>query len=153
MRGMTTLFLLLAVLQDKPFPAGDPADAILAARKRAAAENRRVLVLSGSNDSEPSRALAALLKKDRDLSRTILYEYDLVLADAAEKKTLPWLTILDADGKPLADVEAPREAAALVALLKKHQAEPLKAKDVLDAAMKRAADEKKRLLLTFGAPW
>jgi hypothetical protein len=148
---MTSIFILAALLQD-------PADAIAAAQKRAASENRRVLVVWGATD-----ALSTMLKKDRDVSRKILYEYDVVHADAkreeaakklgADVSKLPWLTILAADGKALANAESPAEPKALVELLAKHQAEPWKAKEVLDAAMKRAKEEKKRVLLTFGAPW
>ncbi len=148
---MTSIFILAALLQD-------PAEAIAAAQKRAAAENRRVLVVWGATD-----ALSTMLKKDRDVSRKIQYEYDVVHADAKQEEAakklgadvskLPWLTILAADGKALANVESPAEPKVLVELLSKHQAEPWKAKEVLDAAMKRAKEEKKRVLLTFGAPW
>lgn len=160
-----SLWILLYVLlgQDPKFPDADPGPAVAAAQKKAAAENRRVLVLWGSNDSEASRAAAAMMKKDREVARLLLYEYDVVIADArqaeaakklgADAAKIPWLTLLAADGKSLANVEAPADSKALLELLKKHQAEPWKAKEVLDAAKKRAADEKKRVLLTFGAPW
>ena len=155
--------LLLLLIQDKPFPEADPAEAIAAAKKRAAAENRRVLVVWGANDSEASRAIALMLQKNREARKTIRYEFDLVLADAhhsdlakklgADPAKLPWATILAADWKPLANVAAPADPKAMVELLLKHKAEPLIARDVLAAAFKRAAGEKKRILLTFGAPW
>jgi len=79
---MNTLILLFALLgQDKPFTDADPKPAIEAAKKKAAAENRRVLVLWGANNSEESLATATMFKKDKQVARTILYEYDLVLAD------------------------------------------------------------------------
>jgi len=160
---MILLLLSTLLIQDKPFPGTDPTEAIAAAQKRAAQENRRVLVLWGANDSEPSVAAATMLRKDRNASKVVRYEYDLVLADVihaelakkvgADVSKLPWATLLAADGKPLANVAAPSDPKAMVELLSKHKAEPLIAKDVLAAAYKRAAGEKKRILLTFGAPW
>jgi hypothetical protein len=161
---MSTLILLAAILcQDPTFPDSDPAPAIAAARKKAADNNRVVLVLWGATDSEPSKAAATMLKKNKEVARLVLYEYDLVLADAAKapegmRKTmgtlpLPWLSFHSADGKSVGYWETPADAAEMVTLLKKQQREPLKAKDVLAAAMKKAETEKKRVLLTFGAPW
>jgi hypothetical protein len=161
---MSLLILLSAMLcQDPAFPDADPKAAIEAAKKKAAAENRRVLVLWGSNDDEASTSAAALLKKDKGVARLILYEYDLVLADSRQadagmKKImeglkLPWISISTPDGKSNLYFETPAGSKAMVELLKKNQAEPLKAKDVLAAAMKRAETGKKRVLLTFGAPW
>jgi hypothetical protein len=148
------IHLLLALfLQD-----ADLESRIASAQKQALKENQRVLVVWGADDAHRQ-----MLKKNREVSRKILYEYALVLADArpadlakklgADPVKAPWATILAADGKPLANVESPADPKAMVDLLTKHQAEPLRAKDVLDAATKRAAQEKKRVLLTFGAPW
>jgi hypothetical protein len=157
---MNLLIILTALLaQDSTFPTADPAPAIDAAKKRAKPENRRVLVLAGSDDSEPSLAAARMLKKDKEVAKLILYEYDVVLVGfhwltkASGELKPPILAIMDADGKELFKSTAPVEPKSMIELLKKHQAEPLKAKDVLAAAMKRAGDEKKRVLLTFGAPW
>ena len=162
---MNTLILLFALLgQDKPFTDADPKPAIEAAKKKAAAENRRVLVLWGANNSEESLATATMFKKDKQVARTILYEYDLVLADIRHRpppeeseptKLLipPLAVIMDAEGKVLFNSAAPASGPAMLELLKKHQAPPWKAQDVLDAAKKKAAAEKKRVLLTFGAPW
>ncbi len=161
---MNMLLLLITLCaQDPPFPDANPKPAIEAAKKKAAAENRRVLVLWGSNDDEASTSAAALLKKDKGVARVILYEYDLVLADARhadagmkrvmEGLKLPWISISTPDGKSNLYFETPAGSKSMVELLKKNQAEPLKAKDVLAAAMKKAETEKKRVLLTFGAPW
>lgn len=161
MLRMIALLLALSLSQDKPFSDKPDVDGALT---NSARENRRTLVVWGSNDADTSKALAALLKKDRTVSKKILYEYDLVLADAAaagelakklevDVATLPALTILAADGKKLAHEAAPAEAKPLVALLEKHQAPPWNAKELYDAALKRAKDEKKMVFLTFGAPW
>jgi len=158
-------FLILATvlaLQEAPFPDADPKPAIEAARKKAAAENRRVLVLWGSNKSEKSKAAAALLGSDKGLKKLILYEYDRVFADESrfeapedykQLRITPQVVILDADGKWLSDSPAPADAKEWTALLEKHKATPLVAKDVLAAGLKKAKAEKKRVLLTFGAPW
>ena len=46
---MKTLLLLTALLcQDKPFPDADPGPAIEAAKKKAAAEKKRVLLTFGA---------------------------------------------------------------------------------------------------------
>jgi hypothetical protein len=99
-----------------------------------------------------------MLKKDREVAKLILYEYDVVLTGllrmtGSDDLKLPLLVIRDADGKELFAGTSPAEPKAMVELLKKHQAPPWKAQDVLDAAKKKAAAEKKRVLLTFGAPW
>lgn len=153
------IVLSLFLAQDSIFPLADPAPAIAAAQKRAATENKRVLILWGTNDSEPARAAAAMLKKNRDVAKVILYEYEVVLAEtrhskpAKKSETNPWFDLLAADGKELASVPVPADGKAAVELLNKHKAEPLKALEVLAAAKKRAGEEKKRVLLTFGAPW
>lgn len=150
--NMITLVLAL-VLQD-----GDLEARIGSARKAADWDNLRVLVVWGADD-----ACRETLAKNRLVSGKIKSDYVLVHADpgqaeiakklGADVSKLPWMTILGGDGKPVANLEAPAEPKALVDLLKKHQPEPLKAKAVLEAAIGRAKAEKKRLLLTFGAPW
>ena len=149
---MTFLILLAALaVQDKPFAEGDSAASIAAARKRAAEENRTVLVLWGANDSEKARAAAALLKKDKAVMKLLLYEYDLVLAGG--KADAPKVSFPSDDGKPGDMIEAPADAKSWVDLLEQHKRTPLVAKDVLAAGLKKAKAEKKRVLLTFGAPW
>jgi len=157
---MNLLILLSMLLGQEPtFPDADPKPAIEAAKKKATAENRRVLVLWGTNDHEATQAALKLLKKDKEVSRVMLYEYDLVLAgfqrlkDQSPDSTCPCLVITDATGKELSKSAAPVDSKAMLELLNKHKAEPWNAKEVLAAAMKRAAEEKKRVLLTFGAPW
>lgn len=157
---MNLLFALSLLLQDPTFADVDPKPAIEAAKKKAASENRRVLVVWGSNDDEGSRAVAAMLKKDKQVARVVLYEYDVVFADIRRMEPgkpriaiIPLLDILDAGGKELAGAPKPADAKEMIALLEKHKAPPLVAQEVLDAAKKKAAEEKKRVLLTFGAPW
>lgn len=161
---MMALALLSALLlQDPVFPDADPQPAIKAARKKAGENNRVVLILWGSNDNERSKEVATLLKKDKEIARLMLYEYDLVLADSSkaddatkrgnDKLPLPWMAFVAADGNSVGWWETPKDPAGLVEALKKNQRPPLVAKEVLAAAMKRAREEKKRVLMTFGAPW
>lgn len=120
---------------------------LLAACEKARGDHRRVLVAWGSDD-EASRKLAETLQ-DRGVARKILYEYVLVYV---HKKDAVGLTILSADAKERAKAEA-LDAKSILAFLEKHQCEPRKADDVLKAALDKAAAEKKRVLLVFGAPW
>ena len=153
------LLILLTLLlgQEQVFPVTDPKPAVESARKKAREENRRVLILTGSNTSEASRAIATMFKKDKEVARVILYEYDVVLVGMLEmgqsEAGFPLMAITDSEGKELYRGAAPAEPKSMTELLKNHQAPPLKAQDVLDAAKKRAAAEKKRVLLTLGAPW
>ena len=157
---MKLLILLSLLAQDPVFPDADPKPAIEAARKKAAAETQRVLVVWGMNESDASIPVAKLLRSDKSLARLVLYEYQVVLADLRRMKkdevrpaVIPLLDILDAEGRTIASQGGTTDAAALMKFLKVNQAPPLKAKEVLAAAMKKAGEEKKRVLLTFGAPW
>lgn len=158
---MNALILLAAALcQDPVFPDADPGPAIAEATRKAAAENRRVLVVWGMNEPDASIPVAKLLRTDKKIARLILYEYEVVLADIRRMKkgevrtaVIPLLDILDAEGKVIASQGGSTDAASILKFLAEHQAPPLKAKDVLDGAIKKAGEEKKRVLLAFGAPW
>ena len=161
---MTLLLVLSALLvQDQAFPEADPKPAIASARKKASEENRQVLVVWGSNDSEESRAVASILKSHKELKKLLLYEYDLVFADVRhadagmksvmEKERLPWLALPAPDGTSVGYYNPPPDSKEWIAFLKKNQRAPKVAKEVLEAGKKKAVGEKKRVLLTFGAPW
>lgn len=126
----------------------DPEADLLAACEKAKDDNRRVLVAFGSND-DASRALAEVLQKDREVARKILYEYVLVFVYSNKA---PALALLTSDAKELARADA-FDAKSVLALLTKHQCEPRKADDVLKSALEKAATDRKRVLLVFGAPW
>jgi thiol-disulfide isomerase/thioredoxin len=151
-------------------------DALAAARK----DNRRVLVLWGMAGCDHCQALADRLK-DAKIAKTLRYEYDLVAVEvgkseanrklAAEhganldKDGPPHLTVLGADGKPLAQQPAAAleakadggkpayDAEKLQAFLTKHQAPYLKAEDVFTAGLAEAKRDGKQVFLHFGAPW
>jgi thioredoxin-related protein len=116
-----------------------------------------------------------VFEQEADISKTLLYEYELVLIDTAapnaeavvarykaipEGAGVPYLTILDADGKLVANqATGPLEEgdhhvpAKVLAVLKEHQVEPLNAQAVLDDALAKARSSDKKVFLHFGAPW
>lgn len=158
---------------------------IAAALIRAKRENRRVLVQWGANWCGWCIKLDGLYKSNNAIAMKLRDEYDVVHVDigqwnkhmdlatkyGAELKNngVPYLTVLDADGKPLANQEtgslekksddskgeasAGHDPAKVMEFLTKHQAPYLEAKTVLDAAIVRAKAEKKQVLVHFGAPW
>lgn len=158
----------------------DAREQIAAALKHAKKENRRVLIQWGANWCSWCHLLHDTFKKDRDVRRKLLYEYDLVLIDVArfdknvelaanyeadfKKHGLPYLTVLDADGNAIANqetgsLEAKGEGAkghdpkAVLDFLTEHQAPYLDAESILATGVKTATEEDKRVFLHFGAPW
>lgn len=158
--------------------AADAKKDVAAALERAKRENKRVLIQWGANWCSWCKWLAGTMKKDAQLSRAILYEYEVVHVDVgrfdkhmdlakelgAEFKAIPYLTVLDADGKTLVqqntepfeakvDGKDGHDAKKILAFLVQHQAKPLEAEAVVKAAMETAKAEHKRVFLHFGAPW
>jgi thiol:disulfide interchange protein len=152
------------------------ATALLHAKK----ENRRVLIQWGGNWCGWCHLLHELCASDEHLKKELQYEYDVVLVDIGhmDKNTdlttsygadlkangVPYLTILDADGKVLANQETGaletgdkdkpgHDPAKVLAFLTAHQAAYLKAEDLRRDALAQAAKENKRVFLHFGAPW
>jgi thioredoxin-related protein len=149
-------------------------DAALAAAKR---QNRRVLIQWGGNWCSWCVLLHDRMKSDRDLAKTLLYEYDLVYVDSNNNKELaakfgadlkkhgvPFWTVLDSDGKVLVneptepfetkiDGKNGHDAKKLQACLSAHVATPLKAEDVLGAGLAEASKSDRKVFLHFGAPW
>ncbi|MCK6482682.1 MAG: DUF255 domain-containing protein [Phycisphaerae bacterium] len=148
---------------------------IAAATKKAARDNQRVLIMYGGNWCGWCHKLHDLFRTDKDIARTLLYEYQLVMVDVGRfdkntdvakdygadlKAGVPFLTVLDGAGKVLANQETgalekgdQHDPAKVLAFLKKHQAEPQDAREVHKAAMARAKSEGKLLFLHVGAPW
>src|SRR5580698_10516629 len=94
---------------DEKANAKDLIDSALAAAKR---QNRRVLIQWGGNWCSWCLLLHDRMKSDKDLAKTLHYEYDVVLIDSNGNKDLaakygadlkkhgvPFLTVLDSDGK------------------------------------------------------
>lgn len=160
----------------------DAKEQIAKALAAAKANNQRVLIQWGGNWCPWCIQLHKLMRKDRDLSKELFYEYIVVFVDTGrpagknvelatsygadlKKHGYPYLTILDADGRPVANeasgqfekdaksVEAGHDAAKIVAMLKKHEATPLDAKSLLESALSAAKKDGKQVFLHFGAPW
>jgi len=167
--------------KQEPSVYDEKADAkkdVAAALARAKRENKRVLIQWGANWCGWCKWLAGTMKKDSAVRRTLMYEYEVVHVDVgrfdkhmdlakslgADFKAIPFLTILDADGKALVQQNTEpfetneggkqgHDAKKLDAFLKQHAASPLVASDVLAAAQKLAQESDRRVFLHFGAPW
>ncbi len=171
-------------IYDEQADAKAQIDAALARAKR---ENKRVLVQWGGNWCPWCIRLEKLYRTDKDIKRALQYEYETVFVDAGRPKAknvdfamqygadlkkhgFPFLTILDADGKPLVNQEsgslevkddkgessgiaAGHDPKVVLKLLTDHQAPALDSASVLQAATKRAKEEHKLVFLHFGAPW
>lgn len=73
---------------------------------------------------------------------------------------VPFLTVLDAQGKPVTQQETgaletgdKHDPAKVMAFLAKHRAAPQDAEEVFAAACARAKAADKQVLLSFEAPW
>lgn len=156
----------------------DAKQQIAAAVAKANKDNRRVLVQWGANWCVWCHRLHALCASNNDIKRELLYEYDLVLIDVGDaknkknydliekygadvaKRGLPYLTILDGEGKVIVNHDTGsledgdhHDPAKVLTFLKENQATYLTAESVLSDGMKRAKDANKIVFLHFGAPW
>jgi thiol:disulfide interchange protein len=156
------------------------ADQIAAALTSATRENRRVLVQWGANWCIWCKRLHELSATDPSIVKELLYEYDVVRIDVGRfdknqdllkkygvdlgKSGVPYLTVLAADGAVVANqetgsleskVEGKKEhdPQAVLVFLKAHEAPHATAQAVYDAALARAKQDDRRVLLHFGAPW
>ena len=158
----------------------DARAAIEAARAEAAADNRRVFVVWGSNANPHSRELETTLAVP-DLSKVIAREFVTVRAETGASEQgrknreaaaglgidlsddeYPMLTILDSAGKPIVSKsgkeflqDEPRARYRfndwdLTDFFKANAAPPKDAKAVLDAAIARAKGESKAVFVRFG---
>lgn len=157
---------------DEQADAQADVDAALAKAKR---DNQRVLLMFGANWCGWSRKLDTLFKENREIARTLLYEYEFVKVDVGrrdnnmdiaeryeadvENSGIPLLTVLDADGSVLVNQETGaleegdhHDPAKVQDFLQTWKAEPLDARRVFEKARAQAARKDKRLLLHFGVP-
>jgi thiol-disulfide isomerase/thioredoxin len=163
---------------------GDPdlvpaqiADAVARAKRK----NKRVLIQWGGEWSTLCHLLHTAWTRDRGLSRKLLYEYEVVYANIGRwdrnmdlaasygadlfMSGVPYLTLLDGAGKPLANQETHsfekedegdglrHDAVKLLAFLALNQAEYREAEEIFEDALTAAKRSERRLFLTFGAPW
>jgi len=155
--------------------AADAKAQIAAAIEKAARENQRVLIMFGGNWCGWCRKLHGLFTDDKDIAKTLLYEYQLVMVDVGRfdknvditgkygldrKKGVPFLVVLDGDGKTLAGQETGSLEAGdhhdpekVAAFLDKWKAQPRDAEKTLADALARARGEGKTVLVHLGAPW
>lgn len=145
---------------------------------KAKRDNQRVIIQWGANWCGWCKWLAGTMHSDQDLAHELLYEYQLVHIDVgrfdkhkdlakelgADFHAIPFLTILDGDGKPLVQQNTEpfeintndthgHDPAKVLAFLKEHAAKPLDATEVMIAGRAAAKAAGKRVFLHFGAPW
>jgi thiol:disulfide interchange protein len=152
-------------------------DAALTAAQR---NNRRVLIQWGANWCGWCTLLHDRFQTDPNLRKTLLYEYHVVNVDIGKGDKnkdlaakygaklgmgIPYLTVLAADGKVLTnqatdpfetkseDGKNGHDSKKLMEFLTAHEAQPLKAEEVLNAALAEAAKTERGVFLHFGAPW
>jgi len=160
-------------------PFGARAD-IAAALARASAENRRVLLIWSATWSSGCTTFDKRCGLNFHANYERMYEYEVVRVDVGTRKldqnadlanyygaefeagSLPHLTVLDENGKLLANrpSRAFRDAKShaydipsLVEFLRSQHAPLRKAEEVFAATMAQAKATDRRVLLTFGAPW
>lgn len=156
----------------------DGEEQIAAALVEAKRDNKRVLLQFGANWCGWCHRLHDLFKKDRKVSKKLLYEYVVVLIDVEiidgkphnaqvnerfknpTRHGLPVLVVLDAAGKPLTTKDTAEleegdhhDPAKVLAFLEKWQPKPLSADEVLSDALARAKSDGKRVFVHFSAPW
>lgn len=156
--------------------ADDARQRIDAALARAKADNTRVMIQWGDDWCGWCVKLHDLCGRDRDLSRKLLYDYEVVLvpvgrfdrnldiaaAYQADFKSngVPFLTVLDADGTVITNQETGslekdggHDPAKVMAFLTEHQAAPRDAATSLKQALESSKTSGRPVMLHFGAPW
>ncbi len=166
--------------QEKPAKVYDEAaDAkaqIAAAIKKAGRDHSRVLVVYGGNWCHWCIKLHGLFQSDKDIAKTLLYEYQLVSVDIGKfdknmdiaakyeadlkKNGVPFLTVLDGDGKVITNQDTgsleagdKHDPQKVAAFLDKNKAAAVDAEAIVKAALSKASSDGKRVFLHFGAPW
>ncbi len=170
----------LPKVYDENADAKADVDKALALAKK---DNQRVIIQWGGNWCSWCILLNDRFKSDRTLAKELLYEYRVVHVDighmdknrdlakrfeAGFNGGVPFLTILDADGKVLknqrTDVFETKNADGkegknghdplkLLAFLKDLEAKPLVAEEVMKRQLEAAEKSDRLVLLHFGAPW
>ncbi len=154
---------------------------IAAALAQAKRNHTRVLLQWGGNWCGWCKMLHATCESDKDIKKKLLYEYQVVRVDIGhmdkhmdlvakygatlKESGVPFLTVLDEDGKVLANqetgsLEKPQgvepkghDVSKVMAFLTAQQAPAMKADEVLGKAVAAAKAEGKLVFLHFGAPW
>ena len=184
----TTGHAVPATIDGKPV-YDEKADAkadIAAALAKAKKENRRVLIQWGGNWCPWCIKLNNAMKGDKTLAHTLMYEYDVVHVDIGQfdknmdlaekygaelkKSGVPYLTVLDFSGKPVANTETgglelskedaakpgakfAHDTAKVNKFLTDNQAAYFDAQSVYDKGLAEAKASNRKVFLHFGAPW
>jgi thioredoxin-related protein len=153
--------------------SGNAKEQIADALKIAKQDNKRVLLQYGGNWCGWCYLMHDMFAENKEIAKTLLYEYELVLVDTQtnptiaeqyqspiKEKGVPYFTVLDADGKVVTHQDtgsledgAKHDPAKVLAFLETWKAEPQDAADVFADAKKLAVKEDKKIVLKFGAPW
>jgi len=164
--------------QEKPKVYDESADAekdLAAALERAAKNHKRVLVVYGANWCGWCIKLDKFSKSNREVSRKLRYEYEVVKVDiggwdknmdmaaryqANIREGVPYLTVLDGAGKVVTNLctgeletGPAHDEKKVMAFLEKHQATAPDAEDVMAAAYQNAKETGRSLYVHLGAPW
>lgn len=145
---------------------------IAAALARAAYDRKVVLVQFGNNECEWCVKLYDLFRTNQEISKILQDEYEVVLVDVDSNRALldgydpgvthsyPWLTLLNSSGEVICNQDTEsfvmgslHNPTTMRDFLVDWQSERIDAGQALAAGLKRAAAEKKRLFVHFGASW
>lgn len=150
------------------------ADALAVARR----DHKRVLLQFGADWCIWCHRMHEVLESDKAISKTMQYEYELVLVDvddvdgkrhndAIDKRYgrptrhgLPAWVVLSAEGRQLATIKTETlelgdgyDTAKVLATLEKWKAKPRSAEAVLSSALSQAKSQSKNVFVHFSAPW
>ncbi len=162
---------LEALYDEKADTRADIADAVAQAQK----ENKRVLVIWGGNWCGWCHRLHDTFENNAEISAYLNAHYVRVLSDTASNNALmkemnvvpkgvPYLTVLDSDGKKIIDQDtdsletgSKHDPAKVMAFLKRHipdgEASPKSAAATqFNAALAALPDDQKRLFVKFSTP-
>jgi thiol:disulfide interchange protein len=154
-------------------PKADATADIAAAVKKARFEHTRVLVMYGGNWCGWCYKLHDLFGSDKEIASVLRNEYQLVMVDVdtqhkvmdhyvkkSEQHGVPFLTVLDSDGKVLVNQETgaledgpKHDPKKVKAFLTKWAPPAADAEKVLADGLAEAKRDSKRVLFHVGAPW
>lgn len=160
--------------------SADPEQQIAAALKKAGQENQRVIIQWGANWCGWCYLLHDIMEQDPEISRKLMYDYQVVLVDVGQfdkhpellKKYeadikgngVPFLTVLNPDGSVVVNQETSslessdedkrgHDREAVLTFLDKNAPEPVAAEQVLARGIQKAQESDRLVFLHFGAPW
>ncbi len=161
-------FPATAFAQDSYDPATNASTLIKGALARATKDNKRVLVIFGTNEEKKCTTLHNDTLKKGKIRRILSYEYEVTPVHLPSNKNLarelganpetleiPHMIILSGKGKPLNNGTQPYQLSSecVETFLNKWKAEPVDAEEAYATALARAKKEEKHLLIHLGAPW